>query len=119
MWYNTRTSRICSHGIGMFSISFSTACGMYFRALHSSNITNNNYTFRLLQRVGKSYLAGNYCIQPNFLSVKTHTLHFLLPVHPLNIIIIIIIITICGLIVCLLQLLVIGVLQSSKHGKPS
>ena len=31
-WYNTFTSRTCSQGMGMFSSSFNTAWGMYFRA---------------------------------------------------------------------------------------
>lgn len=33
IWYKTFTSRICSHGIGIFSNSFMTACGIYFNAL--------------------------------------------------------------------------------------
>ena len=33
IWYSTLTSRICSQGMGMFSRSLRTACGMYFRAL--------------------------------------------------------------------------------------
>ena len=42
MWYRTLTSRICSHGIGMFSSSFITACGMYFSALNNTTVEWRN-----------------------------------------------------------------------------
>ena len=43
MWYSTGTWRICSHGIGMFSSSFSTACGTYLSAPRYTRLSCRNF----------------------------------------------------------------------------
>lgn len=74
MWYKTGTSRICSQGIGMFSSSFSTAWGMYLRAL----IINRES--RTSQRWVKMYTKVLIIIIFN----RILTFHLSLPkVHPL------------------------------------
>jgi hypothetical protein len=43
VWYSTRTSRTCSHGAGMASSSFMTACGTYLSAPRYTRLSCRNF----------------------------------------------------------------------------
>lgn len=72
MWYRTFTSRICSQGIGMFSRSFNTACGIYFKALKADQ--------HLYQRNANAFPAFSHILW----HCSSCTLCFLLRLNKIN-----------------------------------